>query len=62
MSRVLGVEYFCRVSCCAQRPNESGFFHECKLEIGVRKGFGACKIIKNTLMIVFCFGVAFFEV
>ena len=23
MSRVLGVEYFCWVSCCAQRPNGS---------------------------------------
>ena len=23
--RVLGVEYFCWVSCCAQRPNGSGF-------------------------------------
>ena len=26
MSRVLGVDYFCWVPCCAQRPNGSGFF------------------------------------
>ena len=52
MSCILGVEYFCWVSCCARQSNISGFFHKCNLVICMCKCFGTSKIA-NALMIVF---------